>query len=49
MIYITLLLELDMKKKDIDNQYEDDDNDYINFNDFIIRNHYIGRKIIMKY
>ena len=29
---------------DIDNQYENDDNDYININDFIISNHYIGRK-----
>ena len=29
---------------DIDNQYENDDNDYINFNDFITPNHYIGIK-----
>ena len=29
--------------KDIDNQYEDDDNDYNNFND-IVPNHYIGIK-----
>ena len=28
---------------DIDNQYENDDNDYINFND-IVPNHYIGIK-----
>ena len=28
--------------KDIDNQYEDEDNDYISLNDVIIRNHYVG-------
>ena len=32
------------KNKDIDNQYENDENDYINFNDVIIPNHYIGIK-----
>ena len=31
------------ENKDIDNQYENDDNDYINFND-IIPNHYVGIK-----
>ena len=29
--------------KDIDNQYENDENDFINFND-IVPNHYIGFK-----
>ena len=29
---------------DIDNQYENDDKDYINFNDYITPNHYIGIK-----
>ena len=43
MICIILLLKLEMKTKDIDNQYENDDNDYINFND-IVPNHYIGIK-----
>ena len=32
------------ENKDIDNQYEDDDNDYINYEDFITPNHYIGIK-----
>ena len=32
------------ENKDIDNQYENDDNDYINFNDIITPNHYIGIK-----
>ena len=32
------------ENKDIDNQYENDENDYINFNDYIIPNHYIGIK-----
>ena len=30
--------------KDIDNQYENDYNDYINYQDFINPNHYIGIK-----
>ena len=29
---------------DIDNQHENDDNDYINFNDYVTPNHYIGIK-----
>ena len=32
------------ENKDIDNQYENDKNDYINFHDFITPNHYIGIK-----
>ena len=32
------------ENKDIDNQYENDDNDCINFNDFINPNNYIGFK-----
>ena len=28
----------------IDNQDENDDNDYINFTDFVIPNHYVGIK-----
>ena len=32
------------ENKVIDNQYENDDNDYINFNDFITPNHYVGTK-----
>ena len=32
------------EKRDIDNQYENDDKDYNNFNDFITLNHYIGIK-----
>ena len=31
------------ENRDIDNQYEDDNNDYINFND-IVPIHYIGIK-----
>ena len=30
--------------KDIDNQYENDENDYISLNDVIIPNHYVGIK-----
>ena len=30
--------------KDIDNQYENDYNDYINYQDFISPNHYVGIK-----
>ena len=32
------------ENKDIDNQYENDENDYISLNDIVIPNHYIGRK-----
>ena len=32
------------ENKDIDNQYENDDNDYISLNDVIIPNHYVGIK-----
>ena len=38
-IYYTVIKVRD-ENKDIDNQYEDDENDYINFNDFITPNHY---------
>ena len=41
-LYYTLIKTRD-ENKDIDNQYENDDNDYINFND-IVPNHYIGIK-----
>ena len=42
-LYYTVIKVRD-ENKDIDNQYEDDDNDYINFNDLITPNHYIGIK-----
>ena len=42
-IYYTVIRIRD-ENKDTDNQYEDDNNDYINFNDNITRNHYIGIK-----
>ena len=42
-LYYTVIRIRD-ENKDIDNQYEDDNNDYINFNDFITPNQYIGRK-----
>ena len=40
-LYYTVIKTRNENKK-IDNQYEDRDNDYINFNDFINPNHYIG-------
>ena len=42
-LYYTVIKTRD-ENKDIDNQYETDENDYINFNDFITPNHYIGIK-----
>ena len=39
-LYYTVIKVRD-ENKDIDNQYEDDENDYINFND-IVPNHFIG-------
>ena len=41
-LYYTVIRTRD-ENKEIDNQYEDDDNVYINFSD-IISNHYIGFK-----
>ena len=46
-LYYTVIKTRD-ENKDIDNQYENDDNDYINFNDFIIPNHNISRETILK-
>ena len=42
-LYYTVI-KVRVENNDIDNQYENDDNDYINFNDFIKPNHYIGIK-----
>ena len=42
-LYYTVIKTRD-GNKDIDNQYEDDENDYIDINDFITPNHYIGIK-----
>ena len=40
-LYYTVIKTRD-ENKDIDNQYEGDDNDCINFNDIISPNHYVG-------
>ena len=42
-LYNTVIKTRD-DNKDIDIQYENNYNDYINFNDFINPNHYIGIK-----
>ena len=42
-LYYTVIKVRD-ENKDLNNQYKNDDNDYINFNDFITPNHYIGIK-----
>ena len=42
-LYYTVIKTRD-EIKDIDNQYENDENDYINYEDFISPNHYIGIK-----
>ena len=42
-LYYTVIKTRD-ENRDIDNQYENDDNDYINFNDFISPNHNISIK-----
>ena len=42
-LYYTVI-KIRNENKDIDNQYENDENDYININDFITPNHYIGIK-----
>ena len=42
-LYYTVIKTRD-GNKDIDNQYENDENDYMNYEDFISPNHYIGIK-----
>ena len=42
-LYYTVIKTRD-ENKDIDNQYESDNNEYFNFNDFISPNNYIVRK-----
>ena len=42
-LYYTVIKTRD-EYKDIDNQYENDDNHYISLNDVIIPNHYVGLK-----
>ena len=42
-LYYTVI-KVREENKDIDNQYENDENEYINFTDFINPNHYIGIK-----
>ena len=42
-LYYTVIRIRD-ENKDTDNQYEKDDNDYVDINDFITPNHYIGIK-----
>ena len=46
-LYYTVIKTRD-ENKDIDNQYENADNDYFNFNDFILPNQNIFREIILK-
>ena len=46
-LYYTVIKTRDTNK-DIDNQYENDENDYINFNDIIIPNQNISRETILR-
>ena len=46
-LYYTVIKTRD-ENKDIDNQYENDESDYIDINDFIIPNHNITRATILK-
>ena len=42
-LYYTVIKTRD-ENRDIDNQYENDENDYFDINDYITPNHYIGIK-----
>ena len=42
-LYYTVI-RIKHENKDTDEQYEDDNNDYIDFNDIITPNHHIGIK-----
>ena len=42
-LYYTVIRTRD-DNKDIDNHYKNDENDYIDINDFLTPNHYVGIK-----
>ena len=44
MICIIQLLKIEIRKQLADDQYDNNENDYNNFDDFITPNHYIGTK-----
>ena len=46
-LYYTVIKTRD-ENKDIDNQYKNDDNDYINVNDFVLPNQNISRETILR-
>ena len=46
-LYYTIIKSRN-ENKNIDNQYENDDKDYIDINDFIIPNHNISRETILR-
>ena len=46
-LYYTVIKTRD-ENKDIDNLYNDDGNDYIDINNFIIPNHNISRETILR-
>ena len=46
-LYYTVIKTRD-ENRDLDNQYNDDENDYIDINNFIIPNHNISRETILK-
>ena len=46
-LYYTVIKTRD-ENRDIDNQYENYENDYINFNDFVLPNQNISRETILR-
>ena len=47
-LYYTVIRNKD-EKEIVNEKYEDNGNDYINFDNFITPNHYMGRKIKIKF
>ena len=47
-LYYTVIKKR-VDKEIVDEQFDNNENDYFKFDDFIIPKHYIGRKMMMKY
>ena len=48
MVFYNTAIKVRDENKDIDNQYGNDDNDYIDINDFITPNHNITQESILR-
>ena len=47
-LYYTVIKNRD-DKEIVKNNYEDNEKDFINYDDFITPNHFVGQKILLEY